>query len=100
MTMKSILAAALLALAAAGAASAQSVSGLWDAQVTAAGAVVPFKLSIAQTKAGVRGAFFDGDRPENPSTTGAFDHGQLKLSFDSYATRLVAQLDHGVLRGA
>ena len=62
MTMKAILIAAALTLAAP-TAQAQSVAGLWDAQVTVGAAAVPFAFSIAQTKSGPRGNFFDGDRP-------------------------------------
>ena len=98
MTMKAILIAAALTLAAP-TAQAQSVAGLWDAQVTVGAAAVPFAFSIAQTKSGPRGNFFDGDRPANPSTRGSFANGHLQLAFESYGTTLVARLENGVLRG-
>jgi thiol-disulfide isomerase/thioredoxin len=99
MNFKAILAAAALGLIAAGGAGAQSVSGLWDAQVTVDGAVIPFQLSLAQIPAGVKSNFFDGDRAVNPSSRGSFKDGDLALAYDSYATVLKAHLDKGVLTG-
>ena len=100
MSLKAILAAAALVMAAAaGGAVAQPASGLWDAQVTVDGAVVPFRFALDTGKAGAKAHFFDGDRPTNPSSRGSLEHGHLQLAFDSYAAKIDAQLDHGVLRG-
>ena len=83
------------------AAQAQAVklSGLWDAAVNVEGTLIPFKLQLAQDGSGVRGVFFDGDRPINPSNRGSFQAGRLQLAFDSYATKLDARMQNGVLRG-
>lgn len=80
-------------------AQAGQISGLWDGIVTVDGTAIPFPLQLSQTKAGVRGVFFDGERPINPSTRGSFQGGRLQLAFDAYATKLDARLQGGVLRG-
>ena len=75
------------------------LTGLWDATVNVEGTLIPFKLQLAQDGSGVRGVFFDGERPINPSNRGSFQAGRLQLAFDSYATRLDARLQNGALRG-
>jgi thiol-disulfide isomerase/thioredoxin len=82
------------------AAWAQSVVGRWDATVSVKGAQVPFRLEIRQDKAGVQATLFDGDKPINRSTRGSFRDGALRFDFDSYAAKLEARYDNGVLRGA
>jgi len=80
-------------------ASGQSVEGTWDATVTVNNVSVPFRIEIDGTGADVHSYFFNGDDRVNPSSSGTFQNGSLVLTFDSYATRLEATLNDGVLSG-
>jgi thiol-disulfide isomerase/thioredoxin len=80
-------------------ASGQSVEGTWDATVTVNNVSVPFKIEIDGTGADVHSYFFNGDDRVNPSNSGTFQNGSLVLTFDSYATKLEATLNDGVLSG-
>ncbi len=93
------LLAALAAIALGSAAQAQSIGGRWDATVTVKDKAIPFRLDLSQGKAGAKGVLWDGDRPINTSTRGAFADRQLHLDFASYASKLDAHWDNGVLRG-
>jgi thiol-disulfide isomerase/thioredoxin len=77
----------------------QSVEGKWDATVTMNHVSVPFGIEIDGTGADVHSYFFNGDDRVNPSSSGTFQNGFLALTFDSYATRLEATLNDGVLSG-
>ncbi len=77
----------------------QTLGGLWDATVLVNGVAVPFQFLLSQDKTGPHGVFFDGERRINPSSAGAFKDGRLTLEFASYATRLDAKLENGVLKG-
>jgi thiol-disulfide isomerase/thioredoxin len=91
-TVLAILALTLLA-------SGQSVEGTWDATVAVNNVSVPFKIEIDGTGADVHSYFFNGDDRVNPSNSGTFQNGSLVLTFDSYATKLEATLNDGVLTG-
>src|SRR5689334_12141680 len=91
-TVLSIFAVTLLA-------SGQTVEGTWDATVTANNVSVPFRIEIDGSGADVHSYFFNGDDRVNPSNSGTFQNGSLVLTFDSYATKLEATLDDGVLTG-
>jgi thiol-disulfide isomerase/thioredoxin len=80
-------------------ASGQSVEGTWDATVTVNDVFVPFRIEIDGTGAEVHSDFFNGDDRVNPSNSGTFQNGSLVLTFDSYATKLEATLDDGILTG-
>jgi thiol-disulfide isomerase/thioredoxin len=80
-------------------ASGQSVEGTWDATVTVNNVSVPFRIEIEGTGADVHSYFFNGDDRVNPSNSGIFQNGSLVLTFDSYATKLEAALNDGVLTG-
>ena len=80
-------------------ASGQSVEGTWDATVTVNNVSVPFRIEINGTGTDVHSYFFDGDDRVNPSTSGTFKNGSLVLNFDSYATKLEADLKVGTLVG-
>jgi thiol-disulfide isomerase/thioredoxin len=80
-------------------ASGQSVEGTWDATVTVNKVSVPFRIEIDGTGADVHSYFFNGDDRVNPSNRGAFQNGSLVLVFDSYATKLEATLNDGILTG-
>lgn len=80
-------------------ASGQTVEGTWDATVTVNNVSVPFRIEIDGSGADVHSYFFNGDDRVNPSNSGTFQNGSLVLTFDSYATKLEATLDDGVLTG-
>ena len=80
-------------------ASGQTVEGTWDATVTVNNVSVPFRIEIDGSGADVHSYFFNGDERVNPSNSGTFQNGSLVLTFDSYATKLEATLDDGVLTG-
>ena len=77
----------------------QSVEGTWDATVTVNNVSVPFRIEFDGSGADVHSYFFDGDDRVNPSDSGTFQNGSLVLTFDSYATKLEATLNEGVLTG-
>ena len=91
-------AAALLMLALPRAARAQSLAGLWDATVTVNGVETPFRFEIAGSGAAISGSFFNGD-DKVTSTSGSFDNGALRLTFDEYGSAIVATLKDGSLVG-
>src|ERR1700675_4744989 len=80
-------------------ASGQSVEGKWDATVTVNNVSVPFRIEIDGAGADVHSYFFNGDERVNPSNSGTFQNGSLVLTFDSYATKLEATLNGGILSG-
>lgn len=94
--MKTKLWVALLAIAPA--AMAQSLAGLWDATITFNGQNIPFRLQIAGDGSSIRGWFFNGDEKE-VSNGGSYHDGALVLNFDSYAAKLEAKLENGMLVG-
>jgi thiol-disulfide isomerase/thioredoxin len=77
---------------------AQSLAGLWDATVVVNTLTIPFRFEIAGEGAAIKGSFFNGDEKVT-STTGAFEHGVLTLSFDEYGSTLTATLKDGTLQG-
>jgi thiol-disulfide isomerase/thioredoxin len=87
-------------------AGAQSPAGLWDATVVVPvqnnGTIeVPFRFEISCAGPGCsspKGAFFNGE-DRLVSTTGSFERGALRLSFDEYGTTLEAALKDGALDG-
>jgi thiol-disulfide isomerase/thioredoxin len=93
------LLAAFAALTFSAAAQAQSIAGRWDAAVIVKDQAIPFRLDVSQTKAGPKAVLWDGDRPINTSTKGAFANRQAHFEFASYASKLDARWDNGVLRG-
>jgi hypothetical protein len=90
--------ALVLAIAPAGLAQAQSVAGLWDATITFNGKDIPFRLQIAGEGASLKGWLFNGDQKE-VANAASFENGSLELNFDSYAAKLEAKLQDGVLVG-
>lgn len=79
-------------------ASAQSLSGLWDATVTVNGVDVPFRMQLSGSGTHVQGSFFNGDEKVT-SHSGRIENGNLVLSFDQYAATLTATLANGTLEG-
>ena len=80
-------------------ASGQSVDGTWDATVTVNNVSVPFRIEIDGAGADVHSYFLNGDDRVNPSNSGTFQNNSLALTFDSYATKLEATLNNGILTG-
>jgi thiol-disulfide isomerase/thioredoxin len=80
-------------------AAAQAIDGRWDATVDVKGQQIPFRLQLNRTSAGVKGVFYDGERPINPSSGGSFQGGVLKLDFADHAGALNARYEGGALRG-
>lgn len=94
-----VVAAMLVALVSAPSrAVAQSLTGLWDANVTVNGVDVPFRMEFAGSGNAIKGSFFNGDE-KITSTTGSFANGKLALSFDEYGTNLEATMKDGALEG-
>ena len=90
---------ALLVLALAPIALAQSISGLWDATVKAGNLDIPFRFEIAGDGAAVKGSFFNGGE-KLTSSSGRFENGSLTLSWDYLAGKLEAAYHDGALEGA
>jgi len=88
--------AAFLALAPL--AMAQSLTGRWDATVTANGVDIPCRFELAGSGANIKGSFFNGEE-RLTSTIGRFENGSLALSWDYFASRLEATLKDGVMEG-
>jgi thiol-disulfide isomerase/thioredoxin len=98
--LRPVAVAALAVLIVAGASSAwaQSLEGRWDATVTVNGAVIPFRLDIAGEGATLTGTLFNGDQKQ--TTTGAsFEKGTLTLDFGHYLTKIIAAPKDGRLVG-
>jgi peroxiredoxin len=81
-----------------GVAAAQSLAGLWSANVTVNGLEVPFRFEIAGGGQSIRGSFFNGDEKVT-SNGGSFREGKLVLAFDFYANKLEAAWKNGELEG-
>ena len=81
------------------AAESAPISGVWDATVTVKDNPIPFRLQLATEGGAVKATYFDGERPVRASTGGSFKDGDLHVDFASYAAKLDAHLDNGVLRG-
>src|SRR6185437_45016 len=79
-------------------AAAPSISGLWDAVVTADHADVPFLFEIVVNGSQAKGFFFEGDRKIG-STSGSFENGRLKLAYDFLNTTLEATVEGEQLEG-
>lgn len=89
---------ALSALALAPLGIAQSLAGLWDANVTVRNLEVPFRFEIAGDRANVSGTFFNGDA-RFTSSSGSYENGNLLITWDYTASRLEATVYDGVIDG-
>jgi thiol-disulfide isomerase/thioredoxin len=95
-------AAALLfacGLAASGAVSAATLSGVWSASADVGGAHIPFRLELNEDGSAVRAHFYDGARATNASSAGSFANGKLHLVFPSYSAVIDATVTDGRLEG-
>jgi len=96
--MRSSALAVLCWIVCAGASSAQSVDGRWDAAVLANGVAVPFRFEVVTSGSRATGFFFDGTR-KIASTSGQFERGRLTVDYDFLNTVLDAAFDGRELRG-
>ena len=87
--MLRILVGAFLALAPV--AIAQSLAGLWDANVKVNGLDIPFRFELEGDGSKIAGSFFNGGE-RFTSTSGHFGDGSLVLQWDYYAAKLEAKL--------
>src|ERR1700761_6243875 len=104
--MKTLLKAALFAIALAGAGQAlatepqgAAVDGRWDAVLTRNGVDVPFRLDIKGDGPTLQGVFYNGFQPYDGTTSASFKDGQLTLKVEHYLTTISAHLDGGQLTG-
>jgi len=79
-------------------ASAASIDGRWDAQLTVNGALIPFRLDISRDGATLKGTLYNGDDKEF-TTKASFQNGTLVLNQEHYLTKIVATLKDGQLQG-
>ncbi len=80
------------------AASAQSISGLYDATIRAGDLVIPFRFELSGDGASTQGTFFNGE-DRLTSSSGRWSNGSLNLQWDYLATRLDATFQDGVIDG-
>jgi thiol-disulfide isomerase/thioredoxin len=76
----------------------QSIAGLWDANISFNGAVIPFRLEVAGEGSSLRGWLFNG-ADKVVAARASFHDGMLVLDFDSYAAKLEAKFQNGELVG-
>lgn len=74
-------------------------SGLWDAALDVEGRRVDFRMELKISGGEARGAILDGER-RIWSTSGSFSGQKLALEWDYFDSRLEAEWDGRVLRGA
>ena len=82
-------------------ASAQSLSGMWDATVVVPALnrlQIPFRFQILQQGTTAKGSFFNGD-DKVTSSSGTFTSGRLVLMYPEYGTRIEAVFRNGQLEG-
>src|ERR1700732_709229 len=77
---------------------AQTISGIWQATLTANGAEIPFRIELSGDSTRVSGTLFNGDE-RFTSTSGNFSNGALQLKWDYFASHLDATLKDGKLEG-
>src|ERR1700748_552461 len=79
-------------------AAAQPPSGIWDATVTVNNVKIPFRLQLDGEGSSIHANFFNGE-DKVPSSSGRFEDGALRLTFDQYAAKLEASWKDGALDG-
>jgi thiol-disulfide isomerase/thioredoxin len=93
------LGVALCGFQAGAAAGPAAIDGVWDAAIQGKEGPIPFKVTLSGAADDVKLTYYDGERPVRASTGGAFKDGALHVEFASYASKLDAHLDNGVLHG-
>ena len=89
--------AAIITLLAA-TATAQSLEGRWDANVTIKNVVIPFRLDIAGKGEKLTGTLFNGEQTQT-TTSAKLENGSVTLNFEHYLTKIVATVKDGKLEG-
>ncbi len=79
-------------------ATAQSLSGLWDATVRVHDLDVPFRFEISGGASNISGSFFNGDA-KFTSSSGSYSGGALALYWDYTASKLEATVQDGIIEG-
>lgn len=74
------------------------IAGRWEATVTVNDAVIPFRLDLTGKEGALTATLFNGEVRQT-STDATFDKGVLRVSFDHYLTKIVANLKEGRLEG-
>jgi len=80
------------------AASAQAISGRYDATIRIGDQSIPFRFEVASEGANAQGTFFNGE-DRLTSSSGGWSDGVLNLQWDYLATRLEASFKDGVIDG-
>ena len=76
------------------------IDGAWQGAVQVKDGSIPFTLRISGPADNIKVTYFDGERPVDMSTGGRLAGDRLELDFASYATKLEAHLENGILRGS
>jgi peroxiredoxin len=79
-------------------ASAQSLTGTWNATVKVNDLDIPFKIEIATKGGSAQATFFNGDE-RFPSTSGTFSNKTLVVKWEYFAATLTATYKDGFLEG-
>lgn len=80
------------------AASAQAISGRYDATIRIGDQSIPFRFEVASEGTNAQGTFFNGE-DRLTSSSGGWRDGVLNLQWDYLATRLEASVKDGVIDG-
>ena len=80
------------------AATAQSITGRYDATIRIGDQVIPFRFELAGDGVNPQGIFFNGE-DRLTSSSGRLSNGSLNLQWDYLATRLDATVKDGVIDG-
>jgi thiol-disulfide isomerase/thioredoxin len=82
----------------ASAATADSISGRWDATVTIHEINIPFRIDFAGDGKDFTGSLFNGEIPITP-TSAKYENGAITLTFDQLPMTITAALKDGQLQG-
>jgi thiol-disulfide isomerase/thioredoxin len=81
-----------------GVASAQALTGTWQATVKVGGLDIPFRIDFGGSDSAPQATFFNGDE-RFISTSGKFDNGSIEIKWEYLAATLKASLKDGQLDG-
>jgi peroxiredoxin len=77
---------------------AQSIAGMWQAEITNNQLQVPFRIEFQGDGANIKGTLFNGN-DKFTSTSGHYENGTLVLAWDYYGSKLEATLKDQTLEG-
>ena len=78
--------------------SIQSLEGRWEGTVTVNDAAIPFRLDLGWKGNILQATLFNGEVRQT-STSANFEKGVLRIKFDQFLTKIVANLKDGQLAG-